>query len=81
MMEELKKIMDRDGFLNYSNVPKHFNQFCIRSEKLLSEFSHMYELYKQNEVYKGEAVYDRNIAVNQYGEFSNIINGLSAVIQ
>ena len=72
--------MERDGFLNYSNVPKKFKQLCIRSEKFLSEFSHMFELYKQDEVYKGETVYDRNIAVNQYGEFSNIINGLSKTV-
>lgn len=80
IMEELKLVMERDGFLNYSNVPKRFYKACVRAEKLLVEFSHMYELYKQNEVYKGEAVYDRNIAVNQYGEFSKIINGLSQTV-
>ncbi|MCR4692930.1 MAG: SpoIIE family protein phosphatase [Firmicutes bacterium] len=79
-MEELKKVIDRDGFLNYANVSKGFKQSCLRSERFLNEFSHMYEMYKQNEVYNGEAVYDRNIAVNQYGEFSNIINGLSQTV-
>lgn len=79
-MEELKTAMDRDGFLSYSNVPERLTNTCVRSEKLLREYSHMYELYKQNEVYKGEAVYDRNIAVNQYGEFSNIIKGLSQTV-
>lgn len=80
MMQELKQAMERDGCLSYSNAPKRFCNSCIRSEKMLSEFSHMYELYKQNELYKGEAVFDRNIAVNQYGEFSSIINGLSQTV-
>ena len=79
-MEELKKVIEKDGFLNHSNISKDFKQSCLRSERFLNEFSHMYELYKQNEVYSGEAGYDRNIAVNQYGEFSNIINDLSQTV-
>lgn len=80
IMKELKQVMEHDGFLNYSNVPKKVYRTCVRSEKLIDEFSHMYELYKQNEVYKGEAVYDRNIALNQYRDFSNIISGLSQTV-
>lgn len=79
-MREIKKAIERDGFLNYSNFSGNFKISCIRPENFMSEFSHMYELNKQNEVYIGESVYDRNIAVNQYGEFSNIINGLSETV-
>ena len=76
-MTELKEVIERDGFLNFSNAPQRFGNLCIRSENLMREFSHLYELYKQNEVHKGEAAYDRNIVINQYDEISNIIDSLS----
>lgn len=77
---ELAKIIKKDGFLNTSNAPKSFNTACRRPEKFLTEFSHIFELNKQNELFRGEAVYDKNIALNQYEEISNLINDLSRFI-
>ena len=77
---ELEKILKKDGFLTTSNVPKSFNSACRRPEKFLTEFAHIFELNKQNELFRGEAVYDKNIALNQYEEISNLINNLSRFI-
>ena len=76
----LKRTLEKDGFLSLSNVPKGFNSVCRRPEKFLTEFAHMYELNKQNELFFGESVYDKQIVLNQYEEISNLINNLSHFI-
>ena len=76
----LEKILERDGFLTTANVPGSFNNACRRPERYLSEFAHIYELNKQNELFRGEAVYDKKIALNQYEEISNLISNLSQFI-
>lgn len=76
----LEKILERDGFLTPSNVPKSFNNACRRPEKFLTEFAHIYELNKQTELFRGESVYDKKIVLNQYEEISNLISNLSRFI-
>lgn len=76
----LERILEKDGFLNPSNVPKSFNNACRRPEKFLTEFAHVYELNKQNELFRGEAVYEKKIALNQYEEISNLISNLSQLV-
>lgn len=53
----------------------------MRSESFLCEFNHAYELYKQNCMYQGEAVAERDIVARQYGEISNVINVLSHQVE
>lgn len=78
-IKALENTMERDGFLNSSNAPYGFGAVCERPEKFITEFSHVYELNKQNELFRGEASYDRTIALNQYGELSDIISSLSCL--
>ena len=80
-IKTLEKTMERDGFLNSSNAPYGFGSICERPEKFITEFSHVYELNKQTELFRGEALYDRTIALNQYGELSNIISSLSVLAE
>lgn len=74
---ELKKAMEKDGYLNFSNVPKEFARECVRAERFLGEFLHISELEKQNEILRGELASERELVARQYGEISNIIDSLS----
>lgn len=81
VMKELKGVLEKDGFLSEENIPKRFRGLCIRREKFMEEFSHMYELYKQDALHMGETVNDRDIIAKQYGELSNVITLLSEEIE
>lgn len=80
-MYDLWQTMETDGYCDYSNMPQGFKQVCMRAERILTEFNHVYELYKQNMLLKGEALSGRGIMARQYGEISGIINGLSREIE
>lgn len=81
IMQELWKTMETDGFCDHTNMPRMFGQVCMRSESFLSEFRHAYEMYKQNALYRGEALSGRDIMARQYGEISNVINMLSHEVE
>ncbi|MBR4720993.1 MAG: SpoIIE family protein phosphatase [Clostridia bacterium] len=76
-IREMNFIMDRDGFLNSSNLPLSFWRSCVRAEGFLNEFLHMREFEKKTEILKGELASDREIVAKQYGEISNIISTLT----
>lgn len=80
-MYELWRTMEEDGFCDHSNMPLAFRQVCMRSESFLCEFKHVYELYKQNRLFRGEALSGRDIMARQYGEISNVINLLSREVE
>jgi len=76
-MEEMKRALEQDGFLNEENIPQKFKGICIRWAQFSEEFCHMYEMYKQDTVHIGETVNDRDIIAKQYGELSKMIAVLS----
>ena len=80
-MEDIWKTMEEDGFCDLSNMPIGFGQICLRAERFLSEFGHMYELYKQNTIACGTAKSSRDIMARQYSEISNVIERLSKEIE
>ena len=80
-MDKLWDVMEEDGYCDHTNMPPSFGQVCLRSEIFLSEFRHAYELCKQNTLYRGEALSERDIVARQYGEISNIINMLSHEVE
>ncbi len=80
-MYELWKTIEEEGFCDHSNMPLAFRQVCIRSESFLCEFKHAYELYKQNVLYRGEALSGRGIIARQYSEISNVIKMLSYEVE
>ncbi len=80
-MESLLMTIERDGFCDYTNLPISFKQTCVRSESFLCEFKHSYELYKQNILYKGEAIIGRDIMAKQYEEISRAIDMLSHEVE
>lgn len=80
-MCELWKTIEEEGYCDHTNMPLAFRQVCMRSESFLTEFKHAYELYKQNVLYRGEALSGREIIAKQYGEISNVINLLSYEVE
>ncbi|MBQ7986598.1 MAG: hypothetical protein IJ304_04955, partial [Clostridia bacterium] len=80
-MEEIWRTMDEDGYCDLSNMPIGFGQICLRSERFLNEFGHIYELYKQNTILSGAAKSSRDIMARQYSEISNVIELLSKEIE
>lgn len=80
-MYELWRTIEEEGFCDHTNMPLSFRQICMRSESFLTEFKHAYELYKQNVLYRGEALSGREIIARQYGEISNVINLLSYEVE
>jgi len=80
-MEEIWHTMEQDGYCDLSNMPIGFGQICLRAERFLNEFSHVYELYKQNTISSGAAKSSRDIMARQYSEISNVIELLSKEIE
>lgn len=80
-MEEIWHTMEQDGYCDLSNMPIGFGQICLRAERFLNEFSHVYELYKQNTISSGVAKSSRDIMARQYSEISHVIELLSKEIE
>lgn len=78
---EIWKVMESDGYCDTSNMPHTFGQACLRSERFLNEFNHVYELYKQNTILTGVAKTSRDIMAKQYSEISNVIELLSRGVE
>lgn len=79
-MEEIWQTIEEDGYCDLTNMPKGFRQVCLRAERFLNEFGHVYELYKQNMLSLGAAKSSRAIMAMQYSEISNVIELLSEEI-
>lgn len=69
-------IMEEKGFCDMTNIPVIFSQKCKTPEKFLSEFNHLYEMYKQDSLRKTEANIARDSVARQYLNISNIIKEL-----
>ncbi len=80
-MYRLWHTMEQDGFCDCSNIPRSFFQVCVRSERFLREFNHMYELHKQKVLHSGEALSGRDIIARQYEQISGVIQMLSRDIR
>lgn len=73
--------MERDGYCDMHNLPIVFKQRCIAPEGFVAAFNHVYELYKQNALWKGEASMGRGLVAQQYHEISNIMRELSHEVE
>ena len=54
---------------------------CIRSEDFINEFTHVYESYRQRELFKGESERSRDLAAALYKEFGDILAKTAASIE
>lgn len=73
--------VETKGVLTIGSVPRQFRECCIRTETFVTEFNHVYELYKKNQVRTGEAVIGRDLVAKQYHEIANLMNGMSKEIE
>ncbi len=69
--------IESKGTLTPSSVPTAFRDRCLRDDIFVTEFNHVYEMYKKNLVRVGEAVNGRDIVARQYGEISSLMRGMA----
>ena len=73
----LLEITENDGVAAQSDIPKELKEKCIRSDRLLVEFNHIYELYKKDLLRTSSAAAERDIIARQYGETAHIFENIS----
>lgn len=76
-LRALGTTLDEDGCCDSGNMPSVLRKGCVRPERFLNEFKHVYELHKQDALYHGEALSERDIIARQYYEISRVISALA----
>lgn len=74
---KLLEITESDGIIAQSDIPDEFKDRCIRGGRFLTEFNHIYELYKKDIIRTGEAATERDIIAKQYAETANLFENIS----
>ncbi len=77
-MYTMLSLIEQNGRLKVSDMPKDFSNRCVRAEKLVNCFSHMYELYKERRMWNGEIEENRDLLAKQYNEISAIMAQLAS---
>lgn len=80
-MYGILKVIETSGYCDISNLPIAFKDKCIHAEQFIAEFNHLYEIYKQTAMWKGEANLGQDMVAKQYHEISNLIKGLSEEVE
>lgn len=73
IMFNILEIIENSGFCNTSNAPREFMALCHRSDAFLSEFAHVYEIFKREAVKTGDFINNRDLLLRQYEEISDIL--------
>ena len=80
-MYGILKVIETSGYCDINNLPIAFKDKCVRAESFIGEFNHLYEIYKQTAMWKGEANLGQDMVARQYHELSNLIKGLSEEVE
>lgn len=75
------EITESKSFCTESNAPREFLALCKKPEVFLTEFSHVYELYKSEMINRGRDKASRNLLAQQYDEISSFFSELSDEIK
>lgn len=78
VMGLLSKI-EKEGVL--CEAPQEFKLKCSQHDKFLTEFNHVYEIYKNDMLRTGEAITNRDLISRQYKEIASVIDSASAEIE
>jgi stage II sporulation protein E len=78
-MLTLLDIIESDGEI--TELPRSFSDNCIRSSLFVNEFSHVYEIFRNRELFTGEAVRGRDIAAGQYRCISDMLLSVASSIE
>lgn len=73
-MYTMLDVMERKGKIAISDLPEGFSERCIKGDKLINSFAHVYELYKERVMWEGEMAESRDLLAEQYREISDIMN-------
>ncbi len=76
-MMSLFGVIETKGYCDRSNAPERLVKTCVRLDSLLDEFTRVYELYKNREIWYNENKRARNLVMKQYGEMSEVLDALS----
>ena len=76
-MSELLDILEHKGGLSLNAMPLSFRERCLRPERLIVEFEHVYELFKLRLSQMGERYAGRDVAAEQYRETAELLEGIS----
>ena len=74
----LLEIMETQGFCSRKNASEEFLSLCSVPDVFLSEFSHVYELYKTDIITLGKNKSSRDLLLMQYDELADFFENLAA---
>ena len=73
--------METKGICTISTLPTRFRERCLRAEMFVTEFNHVYELYKKEQLFRSEAKFARDLTAEQYDGFALIAGELSREVE
>lgn len=76
----LLETVESEGVLSAQSLSESFRSRCIRSDVFVTEFNHVYELYKKDLIRTGEAVTQRDIVAKQYAETAGLFENIASDI-
>lgn len=79
-MFKFLEIMERNGALQLTDVPKSFADKCIRLLPLVAEINRQFEVYKVNIAWKNKLRENRELTAEQFRGISEIIKNASEEI-
>lgn len=78
-VSELLDKIEREGIL--LSAPEGFAAKCLKSERFVAEFNHVYEMYKRDTLRRGEAISGRDLISGQYREISDMMRKMSEEVE
>lgn len=80
-MLSMLAIIEEKGSIELSDLPDDFPDHCVKAEKLIANFTHMYEIYREKVMKMGEMALNRELIAGQYREISNIMEQFSLDVE
>lgn len=78
-VSDLLSKIEREGVL--LTAPDDFAKKCVKHDRFISEFNHVYEIYKRDTIRRGEAISGRDLISGQYSEISNMLKKMSEDVE
>lgn len=76
-MLELIGMIETGGGLTRENIPAHFCERCVRTDRFINEINHIYELYKREQLRRSDALITRSLISTQYNELQHLFDGMA----
>lgn len=76
MLADMFPIMQERGYAADIDVPKKFQEDCLRFEDFLASLNRNYEIYKVNLMWAGKVLESRNLVADQFQNIASILNNI-----